>query len=454
MQINALNTNLKPEAVFWLLKKEKHCVFLDSGMDQERLGRYSIIAWNPFLTFESKGKHIAIKDEKSQLEYMGNTFDELKKLYQKYQQEVISDLPFVGGFIGYFGYDLCHQIEKLPVNTIDDIQLPDCWMGLYDGAYVYDHKTNLAYIADSGIREGTRERILANQALIESFEEPEIILPVTSHQPVFQSNFKKEDYITALSRLKAYIRTGDIYQANLTQRFTTEMTQSPEVLYMKLRRVNPAPFAAFIPLEKGAVISSSPERLLKIDHKQIETRPIKGTRPRGKTPEEDQHLKEELIASEKDRSELLMIVDLERNDLSRVSKTGTVKVPELMVCETYPTVFHLVSTVTAEMKDGMDPIEVVRGTFPGGSITGAPKIRAMEVIDELEPTQRSVYTGSIGYIGFNGQTDLNIAIRTILCHHDQACFQAGGGIVWDSDEESEYQETLDKAKAMMTALSL
>lgn len=454
MQINALNTTLKPEAVFWQLKKEKHCVFLDSGMDHERLGRYSIIAWSPFLTFESKGKYIRIKDEKSQLEYMGNTFDELKKLYGKYQQEIISDLPFVGGFMGYFGYDLCHQIEKLPINTIDDIELPDCWMGLYDGAYVYDHKTNLSYIADSGVREGTRERLLASQALIESMTEPEIVLPSAERQPVFQSNFKKEDYIAALSRLKAYIRTGDIYQANLTQRFTTEMTQSPEALYIKLRRVNPAPFAAFIPLENGAVISSSPERLIKIDKKQIETRPIKGTRPRGKTPKEDMQLKEELIASEKDRSELLMIVDLERNDLSKVSKTGTVKVPELMVCETYPTVFHLVSTVTSEMKEAIDPIDVVRGTFPGGSITGAPKIRAMEVIDELEPTQRSVYTGSIGYIGFNGQTDLNIAIRTILCHHNQACFQAGGGIVWDSDEESEYQETLDKAKAMMNALSL
>lgn len=454
MQINALNTTLKPEAVFWQLKNEKHCVFLDSGMDHDRLGRYSIIAWNPFLTFESKGKHICIKDEKSQLEYTGNTFDALKKLYKTYHQEVVSDLPFTGGFIGYFGYDLCHQIEKLPINTIDDIDLPDCWMGLYDGAYVYDHKTNLAYIADSGIREGTRERILSHMALIENMEAPEIILPKATRQPIFQSNFKKEDYIAALSRLKAYIRTGDIYQANMTQRFTTEMIQRPEELYMKLRAVNPAPFAAYMPLEKGAIISSSPERLLKIDKNKIETRPIKGTRPRGKTPEEDQRLKEELIASEKDRSELLMIVDLERNDLSKVSKTGTVKVPELMVCETYPTVFHLVSTVTSEMKDGLDPIDVVKGAFPGGSITGAPKIRAMEVIDELEPTQRSVYTGSIGYIGFNGQTDLNIAIRTIICHHDQASFQAGGGIVWDSDEESEYQETLDKAKAMMNALSL
>lgn len=454
MQINALNTTLKPEEVFWQLKDEKHCIFLDSGMDHEHLGRYSIIAWEPFLTFESKGKTIRIQDEKSLIEYSGNTFEALKKLYSQYASDIITDLPFVGGFMGYFGYDLCHQIEKLPTHTIDDIGLPDCFMGLYDGAYVYDHKTNLSYIADSGIREGMRERVLSRIEWLENMAKPSIELPKMEKSPVFKSNFEKEDYIKALSRLKAYIRTGDIYQANLTQRFTTEMTQSPAALYMKLRQVNPAPFAAFIPLERGAVISSSPERLLKIDKNIIETRPIKGTRPRGRSPEEDALLKEELIASEKDRSELLMIVDLERNDLSKVSKTGTVKVPELMVCETYPTVFHLVSTVRGELKEGLDPLDVIMATFPGGSITGAPKIRAMEVIDELEPTQRSVYTGGIGYIGFNGQTDFNIAIRTIICHHDQASFQAGGGIVWDSDEESEYQETLDKAKAMMNALSL
>lgn len=204
---------------------------------------------------------------------------------------------------------------------------------------------------------------------------------------------------------------------------------------------------------EGAIVSSSPERFIKVEDGIIETRPIKGTRPRGATPEEDKINREELLASEKDRSELLMIVDLERNDLGRIAKTGTVKVPELFVLEEYATVYHLVSTVVAEVKEECDAVDILEATFPGGSITGAPKIRAMEVIDELEPTQRNIYTGSIGYIGFNGDIDLNIVIRTVLCKDNKAYFQVGGGIVWDSDPEMEYQESLDKAKAQMMALS-
>lgn len=454
MQSKQLTLKLEAHELFWCLQNEESPIFLDSGMDPQRLGRYSIIAWAPFKIFVSKKNKITIKDAQSKLEYTGNPFDALDELYKAYQIIETCELPFVGGFAGYFGYDLCHQIEKLNITTVDDTNLPDCVLGLYDGAVVYDHLEHSIWLTDSEIRPGAAERMKAIEAQLLSYSKPQISLPRRETPPVFTSNFEKADYIEALTKLKAYICSGDIYQANMTQRFTTPLEQKPIELYYKLRNVNPAPFAAFMPLEKGAVVSSSPERLIRIIGKQVETRPIKGTRPRGKDAQEDAALKAELLASEKDRSELLMIVDLERNDLSRIGKTGTVKVPELMVCETYPTVFHLVSTVTAELKDGYTPIDVVRATFPGGSITGAPKIRAMEVIDELEPTQRSVYTGAIGYIGFNGRTDLNIAIRTILCHHDLASFQVGGGIVWDSDEESEYEETLTKAKAMMNALSL
>lgn len=454
MLSKSLSIKLEAHELYWCLQNEPHAVFLDSAMDPARLGRYSIVAWNPFMTFESKGSRHLIKEENMQLEFTGNTFDALNRLYKEYHVESHSDLPFIGGFIGYFGYDLCHQIERLDISTIDDINLPDCFLGLYDGAVIFDHQTGSVSLVDSEVRPGGEQRLAEVELQLAALEKPEINLPERATPPVFESNFEREAYLEALSRVKAYIRSGDIYQANMTQRFTAELGQKPIELYYKLRSVNPAPFAAFIPLADGAVVSSSPERLIRIDGGRVETRPIKGTRPRGNTPEEDQALSEELSASEKDRSELLMIVDLERNDLSKIAKTGTVKVPELMVCETYPTVFHLVSTVTAELKEGLTPIDVVRAVFPGGSITGAPKIRAMQVIDELEPTQRSVYTGSIGYIGFNGQTDLNITIRTIICKGDRAYFQAGGGIVWDSDEASEYEETLTKAKALMRALSI
>lgn len=454
MIIKKVAISLKAHELFWLVKNEKNPVFLDSAMDPTRLGRYSIIAWDPILHFESKGNRILIKDDKGQLEYTGNPFDTLKELYGQYKQVYTSELPFCGGWIGYFGYDLCHHIEKLPRTTVDDIHLPDCVLGLYDQAVVYDHLNTDIYIVSAEIDELSAKRFKQLEMFVTEAQKPFIELSRNPEMPTFKGNFTKESYVAALEKLKDYIKSGDIYQANLTQRFTTKLQEDPAQLYYKLRAVNPAPFAAYMPLADGAILSSSPERFISLKNGIVETRPIKGTRPRGDSPEEDEAYKAELIASEKDRSELLMIVDLQRNDLSKIAKVGTVKVPELMVCETYKTVFHLVSTVVAELRPELSPIDVIEATFPGGSITGAPKIRAMEVIDELEPTQRSVYTGSIGYIGLNGDMDLNIAIRTIICHQDQACFQAGGGIVWDSVPLEEYEESLQKAKAMKRALSL
>lgn len=267
-----------------------------------------------------------------------------------------------------------------------------------------------------------------------------------------KSNFTKEEFKNAVQSVREYIRQGDIYQANLTQRFSGETELTSFELYRDLRRFSPAPFGAFLNFEDAHILSNSPERFIRCVNKKIETRPIKGTRPRGKDKEEDLRLQQELRNSEKDRAELLMIVDLERNDIGRISKTGSVKVPELFVIEPYANVNHLVSTVVGELKDDKDVTDVIKATFPGGSITGAPKIRAMEIIDELEPTQRNVYTGSIGYIGFNGDMDFNIAIRTIIKNDKKVYFQVGGGMTWDSDPDEEYQETLDKAKSIMKAL--
>ncbi len=267
-------------------------------------------------------------------------------------------------------------------------------------------------------------------------------------------NFEPEDYIAAVARAKEYIAAGDIFQVNLSQRFSAELLCHPWQLYRRAREINPAPFAAYLGFDDGVVASHSPERFLQVEDDTITTRPIKGTRPRGMTPEEDARLAEELLNSEKDRAELVMIVDLERNDLGRVCSYGSVKVPELLTLESYATVHHLVSTVVGKLHDERSVAELLKATFPGGSITGAPKVRSMEIIDELEPTQRAVYTGSVGWIGFDGDMDLNIVIRTFLINEKGVHWQVGGGIVADSDPVAEYEETLAKGIALKNALGV
>jgi len=269
-----------------------------------------------------------------------------------------------------------------------------------------------------------------------------------------KSNFSREEYLKAVAVAREYICAGDIFQVNLSQRFAADLSIPPYELYQRLRRINPAPFASYLNFADVVVVGASPERFLKVSGDRVETRPIKGTRPRGKTETEDRALASELLSSVKDRAENVMIVDLERNDIGRVCRYGTVEVTELAILETFPTVFHLTSTVVGRLRPGKGRVDLLKATFPGGSITGAPKVRAMEIIDELEPTRRSVYTGSIGYLSFAGGMDLNIVIRTIIVKNGKAYFQVGGGIVYDSEPEAEYQETLDKGKALVQALRL
>jgi para-aminobenzoate synthetase component 1 len=278
-----------------------------------------------------------------------------------------------------------------------------------------------------------------------------VFSPVCAARP--RSNFTRDEYLCAVRRAKDYIAAGDIFQVNLSQRFESATDATPLDLYAALRAANPAPFAAYLPVDGGAILSSSPERFLRVAGRHVETRPIKGTRPRRAGDDAfNERMRRELLASAKDRAELTMIVDLERNDLGRVCSYGSVRVTEPIVLEEYPTVFHLVTTVEGDLHEGRGLVDLLKAAFPGGSITGAPKIRAMEIIDELEPTRRSVYTGAIGYIGLDGSADLNIAIRTILLAQGRALLQVGGGIVADSDPEAEYQETLDKARALVQAL--
>ena len=454
MIIKEFKSILNSFEIYSLFKDTADAMFLDSGRDHDGLGRYSVIAVHPFEKIENKGQTTTIVNVDGTTTLTGKPFDILREKLSTYEMDYRSELPFIGGAVGYFGYDLCHHMEKLPRTAVDDVNIPDMYLCFYHGAIIIDHKINCVYITDAELKSGGQLRVDKVLNTIREGEANPAVVNVIHHEREvdFEPNMDKDTYLNSVRRIKEYIRTGDIYQANMTQRFETELRDEPVSLYKKLREINPAPFSSYIDFGDGQIVSSSPERFLKVRDGHVETRPIKGTLPRGRTPEEDEMLKNKLQNSKKDRSELLMIVDLERNDLSRVAKTGTVKVPELFVIESYATVHHLVSTVTAEMKDELTFVDLLEASFPGGSITGAPKIRAMQVIDELEPTQRNIYTGSIGYIDFNGNADLNIVIRTIVCKDEKAYFQVGGGIVWDSDEYLEYDETLDKARALMNAL--
>jgi len=463
--VERLDHALDPGRAFDSFSRLAYPFFLDSGLPGPRLGRLSFLGAEPLLVLSCKGRSVRLWEEGVEREAEGNPFRVLRSLLERFRvPPARAPIPFVSGLVGYLGYDLCHFVERLPRTARDDIGLPDLHFALYDHLVAYDHSEGCWYGASTGGEEhiARLDALLASAVVATSgslvaqaASEP---LAATSGLPAsvgpIQANFTRDRYLAAVGRAKAYIAAGDIFQVNLSQRFETTLGVPPAELYRRLRRANPAPFAAYLSLDAdgAAVLSSSPERFLKVAEDRVETRPIKGTRRRGATAEEDARLAAELLASAKDSAELTMIVDLERNDLGRVCDYGSVAVTEHKVLEPYASVFHLVSTVEGKLHAGQDLVDLLKATFPGGSITGAPKIRAMQIIDELEPTQRSVYTGSIGYLGLDGAADLNIAIRTILVNGNRAFFQVGGGIVADSDAAAEYQETLDKGQRLFQAL--
>lgn len=441
--------------------KNPNVFFLDSASPNGEISRYSFLGFNPFLTIKTKHHKILIKDKDGSQECEGSPFEYLRKILNRFSLENTSDsLPFQGGAVGYFGYDLCHYIEKLPNNSVDDLELPDIYMGFYDIIISYDNLLEKCFVVgiDFGMDNTLKDRIgqITEVLCGKSEEHGEMFNDRDTDRAVdteLKSNFTKDAYMKAVRQIKKYISAGDVYQVNLSQRIVARIDMPAYELYKRLRKINPAPFACYLGFDDVSIISSSPERFLRVCTRQVQTRPIKGTRPRGKNALEDEEMKQALLSSQKDNAELTMITDLERNDLGRVCNYGSIKVIEEKALETYPTVHHLVSTVIGELHERYDIIDLLRATFPGGSITGAPKIRAMQIIDELEPCQRSVYTGSIGYIGFNGNLDLNIAIRTFIMKGETVYFQVGSGIVADSDEEDEYEETLHKAKALIESLN-
>jgi para-aminobenzoate synthetase component 1 len=465
--IEEVHAPLTAAEVFELLHSQPHSFFLDGGMDPQRLGRYSFIGIDPFLVMSSRDNQVTLIRQGKQENKEGNPFDILGELLETYRLDPFPSLfPFCGGAVGYLSYDLCHFIERLPTTAIDDLKLPESYFSFYDTILAFDNLENKVYIVSTGFPELDEKRRLkrAGMRLEEMKSRLASPLPHTPEansasvrkttEAVLKSNFTPAGYIEAVNRVREYIAAGDVFQVNLSQRFETELTVTPCELYRRLRQINPAPFAGYLNFDGVTVVSASPERFLRLDGDWVETRPIKGTRPRGKNSVEDAMLAQELLNSAKDRAENVMIVDLERNDLGRVCQYGTVKVTELAILETFPTVFHLTSTVIGKLRPDKNRIDLLKAAFPGGSITGAPKVRAMEIIDELEPTRRSVYTGAIGYLSFGRNLDLNIVIRTFIIKGNKAYFQVGGGIIYDSDAEAEYRETLDKAKALIQALRL
>jgi len=463
--VEEIHTPLSAPQFFEIFRDRPFSFFLDSGMDPAKLGRYSFMGSDPFLVLRSRGEEVSLIRDGTGESSWGNPFDVVGELLAVYSLDGCPNgIPFAGGAVGYFSYDLCHFIERLPATAVDDLNLPECYLAFYDTIVAFDHLEGRAYLVSTGfpeLRETKRKR-RAEERLEEvkswMLNKPsiadELCSVSTEEGMVLKSNFSHEEYLRAVENVREYIRAGDIFQVNLSQRFEADLSISPYELYQRLRKINPAPFASYLDFDGVSVVGASPERFLKVQGDWVETRPVKGTRPRGKSEAEDRALADELLESIKDRAENVMIVDLERNDLGRVCRYGTVRVTELAILETYPTVFHLTSTVKGRLCEDKDRIDLLKATFPGGSITGAPKVRAMQIIDELEPTRRSVYTGSIGYLSFSGEMDLNIVIRTFLVKGGRAYFQVGGGIVYDSEPEAEYVETLDKAKALIQALNL
>lgn len=424
-------------------------VFLDSGLHYPGQARYDIIAAEPYLRLVTRGSLTEVHGEGIELS-RADPF-ELLRANLAIDPACRSELPFTGGAIGYFGYDLARRMERLPARARDSERIPDMAVGIYDWAVVVDHSEQRAWLAGQGRDPDTDRKWDALVRLFTAEPSERRRAPFRVTSPV-TSNFTPKGYGHAFDRVLDYIRAGDCYQVNLAQRFTAHASGDPWLAYQRLRLINPAPYAAYLSTPYAQILSASPERFLRVADGQVETRPIKGTRPRAGHAKLDAERIAELLASEKDRAENLMIVDLLRNDLSKNCAIGSVKVPRLFEVESFATVHHLVSTVTGRLAEGRDAIDLLRGAFPGGSITGAPKTRAMQIIEELEPHRRGVYCGAIGYVGYDGDMDSNIAIRTLVQSRGIVRFWAGGGIVADSQREAEYQETFDKAAALLNLL--
>jgi para-aminobenzoate synthetase component 1 len=427
--------------------------FLLHSASPDSRARWSLFGADPFAVFR------------------GPDYDAARGLWRRMAREARAAdplptlVPFTGGIVGYWAYDFGRRLETLPALAADDLKLPDALLGFYDVVGAYDHEARQAWLFSSGLpldgaprASRAADRLRQFRQLVPAGRRSTIRLPVPRTEVAHpRSTFAPDAYRRAVETVREAIASGEIFQANLSQRWTLETRRAdPGALALALTDAlalfSPAPYAAFLGCGDHAIASASPERFLELRGRRVESRPIKGTRPRGTTPEEDQRLRAELMASEKDRAENVMIVDVLRNDLGRVCEAGSVAAESLCELEAFPQVFHLTSTVTGALREDQDAFDLIHACFPGGSITGAPKIRAMEILERLEPVRRHLYTGSIGYLDWGGDADWNIAIRTAIVTPEAVHFAAGGGITADSDPEAEYRETLHKAEGLRVAL--
>jgi len=456
-------TTHRPETLAEQLRGQPGLILLSSGGKLTDQSRYSFVVAHPFLTLRTWGSRCETRSGKHAGVQYGNPWNILDQLVSRYELIDDIDLPFpLGGCFGYWGYDLKNFVEpRLTSKAVNDLELPDCCVGFYDSLAIFDHHLGKTWIVSTGLSpDGSRTESRARQQADWWHEQLALPTPLkhsneeTAFQTHSRSNFTRKKFLSAIRRALDYIYAGDIYQVNLSQRLTATWPREGWEFYQSLQKASPAPFTAFQDAGDFQIISSSPERFLRLSGQHIQTRPIKGTRPRDTDPTLDSQLAFELQNSPKERAELVMITDLLRNDLGRVCEFGSITVPELMQLEKYPQVQHLVSTIEGRLQSKLSHLSALRECFPGGSITGAPKFRAMEIIDELEPSTRGPYTGSLGYLGFNRESQFNIAIRTAIVRNERVYFQVGAGIVADSIPELEYEETLTKARGFEKALSL
>lgn len=454
-----------PISIFSSLVEKDEGFLLESVENGERLGRYSFIGRKPFMTLEVKKGVININRGKERYKIQGDPFKEIKKIMSLYKTvKLKKSPPFTGGAIGFFGYDTVKYFEEIPEPLIDDLKMPEIHLMLFDEVIAYDHlKSRVQLIVNVAPAEEIEEtyckaverlKILAEKISKSrnSISVQDLSLYDKKREVKFESSFTREEFCSAVKKAKNYIKKGDVFQVVISQRLAVNSDIPPFQAYRKLRGLNPSPYMYYINFGEYQVVGSSPEMLVKTSGSEVETNPIAGTRRRGKDELEDEKLANELLQDSKEIAEHMMLVDLGRNDIGRVARFGTVKVIEQMKVEKYSHVMHLVSRITGEMRDDADMFDALKACLPAGTVSGAPKVRAMEIIYELEKQKRGLYAGAVGYISFDGNLDTCIAIRTILFKSGKAYIQAGAGIVADSIPDKEYEETLNKAKALLEVI--
>jgi anthranilate synthase component 1 len=443
---------LTPIAIYYRLKGK--CKFLlESIYSENEIGRYSFIGVEPYMTIKSYGENIVLSSDKKRREIKGKFLEHVQQYLTVYYDSAGLDIPFTGGAIGYVGYDIARQYERLPFTKDDDLELPEACLMFYKSFICYDHFKHEIYIVYNVMNDDNKDysailnQINALKNLITSNIETHELQQVQSHKEL-ESNVTKEEFCSLVDKAKEYIKAGDIFQVVLSQRLQFKNSSHPFDVYRRLRAKNPSPYLFYVDFGDMQIAGSSPESLVAVSGRKVTTNPIAGTRVRGKSVAEDLKLKKELLCDEKERAEHVMLVDLGRNDLGKVSEFGTVNVDRFMEVDFYSHVMHIVSKVSGELKEGIGYLDALKACLPVGTVSGAPKIRAMEIIDELEESKRGVYAGAVGYFSFSGNMDTCIGIRTILFKKNYAYVQAGAGIVYDSVPENEYMETLNKAMAM------